>query len=290
MSTVAARDMPEQAPDGTAAKAETIYRHTVLVRLTHWINALAIVILIGSGLNIFNAHSRLYLGRAGTYGDAPIASLTAQMGPHGPQGVTQLGPAHLITTGVLGLSKVNGQWAVRGWPAWITIPGFQDLADARHWHFLFAWILVANGLLYLIWSLSIRHLQRDLWPTLGDLRAIPRSVLDHLRLRHPTGDAAKRYNVLQRLAYLGLIVSVALMVATGLTMSPGVDAVAPWLLDLFGGRQSARTIHFVFASLIVAFIVVHLSEVVLAGPLNEIRSMITGRYRVPQPHHRRPGR
>jgi thiosulfate reductase cytochrome b subunit len=109
-------------------------------------------------------------------------------------------------------------------------------------------------------------------------------VLDHLRLKHPTGEAAKRYNVLQRLAYLGLILAVCGMVATGLTLSPGIDAFCPWLLDLFGGRQSARTLHFIFASLIVAFIVVHLVEVVLAGPLNEVRSMITGRYAVPREH------
>jgi thiosulfate reductase cytochrome b subunit len=108
--------------------------------------------------------------------------------------------------------------------------------------------------------------------------------MDHIRLRHPTGEAAKRYNVLQRFAYLGLIALVIGMVTTGLTMSPGFDAFAPWLLDLCGGRQSARSLHFIFASLITAFIIVHLIEVVLAGPVNEIRSMITGRYAVPQEH------
>ena len=133
-------------------------------------------------------------------------------------------------------------------------------------------------------------MQRDLWPTLGDLKAIPRSVWEHVRLKHPTGDAAKRYNVLQRLAYLGLIMLVLGMVATGLTMSPGFDAFAPGLLELFGGRQSARTLHFVCASLITGFIVVHLAEVVLAGPINEVRSMITGRYAVPpdDPKHAGP--
>ena len=150
---------------------------------------------------------------------------------------------------------------------------------------MFAWILVINGLVYLAWSLLARHVQRDLWPTWSDLRTIPRSVLDHLRLRHPTGEEAKRYNVLQRLAYLGLILLVIGMVMTGLTLSPGIDAFAPWLLNVFGGRQSARTLHFIFASVIVLFIVVHLIEVVLAGPINEVRSMITGRYAVrPESH------
>ena len=109
-------------------------------------------------------------------------------------------------------------------------------------------------------------------------------MLDHLKNKHPTGDEAKRYNVLQKLAYLGLILLVLGMVMTGLTLSPGIDAVAPWLLNLFGGRQSARTLHFVFASLIVAFIFVHLAEVVLAGPLNETASIVTGFYAVPKPH------
>ena len=265
---------------------EVIYRHTFLVRLCHWINALAIFLMVGSGLNIFNAHPRLYWGKTGSWPDASAASISAVMRQGRAVGVTQLGPLTLNTTGVLGVSTAQGQLHARGWPAWLTVPSFQDLADARHWHFFFAWVLVANGLLYLAWSLGARHLQRDLWPSFADLKAIPRSVLDHLRLKHPTGEAAKRYNVLQRLAYLGLIVAVCAMVATGLTLSPGIDAACPWLLELFGGRQSARTLHFIFASLIVLFIVVHLLEVVLAGPLNEVRSMITGRYAVPPAHDR----
>jgi thiosulfate reductase cytochrome b subunit len=264
---------------------EVIYRHTFIVRLTHWLNALCIFLMIGTGLNIFNAHPQLYWGQKGSELDHPFLSIHAVATAQGMRGETVLGGLRLDTTGLLGWSQVGSHWATRAWPSWITVPSFQDLADARHWHFLFAWILVANGLIYLAWSLTIRHAQRDLWPTLADLKSIPRSVLDHIKLKHPTGEAAKRYNVLQRLAYLGLIVLITGMVATGLTMSPGVDAIAPWLLDLFGGRQSARSLHFIFASLITAFIVVHLVEVVLAGPINEVRSMITGRYVVPREHH-----
>jgi thiosulfate reductase cytochrome b subunit len=127
----------------------------------------------------------------------------------------------------------------------------------------------------------VRHLQRDIWPSRADLKAIPRSIWDHIRLKHPRGEAAKRYNVLQKLAYLGVLVLLGLMVLTGLTMSPGIDASLPWLLDLFGGRQSARSIHFLSACLILLFVLVHVAEVVLAGPINEIRSMLTGFYRVP---------
>jgi len=143
---------------------------------------------------------------------------------------------------------------------------------------------VFNGLAYVIYSLWVRHLQRDIWPSRADIRAIPRSILDHIKLKHPTGDAARRYNVLQKFAYLGVILLITLMVLTGLTMSPGFNAIFPWLLDVFGGRQSARSIHFISATLIVLFVVVHLMEVVLAGPINEIRSMLTGDYRIPQDH------
>ncbi len=264
---------------------EVIYRHTFLVRLTHWLNALAIFIMIGSGLNIFNAHPHLYWGMWGSDVDGhPFFSIDATGSGNAIRGVTTIGPLHIDTTGFLGWSKTMGAYAARGWPSWLTIPGNQDLADARHWHFFFAWVLSINGLAYLVWSLSKRHVQRDLWPTVADLKSVPASVWDHVRLKHPTGEAAKRYNVLQRLAYLGLILLVAAMIVTGLTMSPGFNAFAPWLLDLLGGRQSARSIHFICASLIVAFIVVHLVEVVLAGPINEVRSMITGRYSVPREH------
>jgi thiosulfate reductase cytochrome b subunit len=283
--TIVGEAAPPTHPPLSNHRGERIYRHTFLVRLTHWINALAVFLMIGSGLNIFNAHPRLFWGKTGSELDHPFLSIEATLTAHGTRGMTMIGPLRFDTTGFLGWSKIGNVWTARAWPSWITVPSYQDLADARHWHFFFAWVLVVNGALYLIWSLAIRHLQRDLWPTAGDIRSIPRSVLDHVRLRHPSGEAAKRYNVLQRLAYLGLIGLVIGMVATGLTMSPGFDAIAPWLLDLFGGRQSARALHFIFASLISAFIVVHLVEVILAGAVNEVRSMITGRYVVP-PEHR----
>ena len=248
MQTSAAEATSETDRRRAQPRREIIYRHAWPVRLTHWINALTIFILVGSGLNIFNAHPRLYWGQAGADFDKPFLAFA------------------------------------RPWPDWLTLPSYMDLADARHWHFFFAWVLVMNGAFYLAWSLASRHIQRDLWPTAGDLRAIPRSIADHIRLKHPKGEAAKRYNVLQRLAYVGLLALAVGMVLTGLCMSPGFDAFAPWLVAALGGRQSARTLHFLFASAIVLFIAVHLIEVVLAGPLNELRSMITGRYAVPGEH------
>jgi thiosulfate reductase cytochrome b subunit len=103
----------------------------------------------------------------------------------------------------------------------------------------------------------------------------------HARLRFPTGEAALRYNILQKISYVAVIfLFLPLMILTGLAMSPSMDAAWPWLLDLFGGRQSSRSIHFIVAAALLAFIVVHLVMVVLAGPVNEIWSMISGRFRI----------
>jgi thiosulfate reductase cytochrome b subunit len=178
---------------------------------------------------------------------------------------------------------------VRGFPAWATLPSWQDLATGRRWHFFLAWIFVANGFAYLAVGLINGHFRRDLAPRAEEMtpRRLIGSILDHLRLEHPTGEAAKRYNILQKLAYIGVVFGVLPgVVLTGLTMSPGFDAFAPWLLDLFGGRQSARSIHFICANLIVLFVIVHVVEVLLAGVVNEIGSMITGRYVVPQARRR----
>jgi len=282
VSSSAAEAVSETEERPAHSRREVIRRHAWPVRLTHWINALTIFIMIGSGLNIFNAHPRLYWGRTGADLDKPFIALEAVEMPGGLRGRTVIGPLRFDTTGVLGVSREGGDPTARAWPDWLTLPSYTDLADARHWHFFFAWILIANGALYLTWSLASRHIQRHLWPTTSDLRSIPRSIVDHIKLRHPKGEAARRYNILQRLAYLGLLALMAGMVVTGLCMSPGFDAFAPWLVEGLGGRQSARTLHFLFAFAIVLFIVVHLIEVVLAGPINEVRSMITGRYVVPR--------
>ena len=152
----------------------------------------------------------------------------------------------------------------------------------RSWHFFFAWLLVIIGAAYVIYSIVSRHLSRDLVPTRGDWGSIGRSILDHLRFRHPEGEAAKRYNVLQKLAYLGVIfVLVPLIIVAGLAMSPWMDSALPGWVDLLGGRQSARTIHFIAAWLLVLFVLVHLFQVVVTGLWNNLRSMITGRYRLP---------
>jgi len=145
-------------------------------------------------------------------------------------GVTRILGAEFDTTGVLGVSmERDGAQSVRGFPWWITIPDNRWLSMARSWHFFFAWVLVGNGLVYLAYSALSRHLARDLAPDRGELRSIGKSIRDHLRLRHPTGEAAKRYNVLQKLAYLIVaLVLLPLMLLTGLAMSPGKCKLGGW--------------------------------------------------------------
>jgi thiosulfate reductase cytochrome b subunit len=275
-------------PTPAKPPTEVIYRHRLWVRIAHWLNAWFLLVLLMSGLQIFNAHSELYWGAQGFEIFPKVLTMHAAHTVSGRTvGLTTAFGRRFITTGVFGLSTVHGQLAHRGFPAWITLPSWQDLASGRRWHFFFAWLFVLNGAGYVAWSLFSRHLTRDLIPTVKDLRGMGRSILDHILLRHPKGEAAKRYNVLQRLAYLIVMFGLLpLMVLTGMTMSPGLDAAFPQLLWVFDGRQSARTIHFIVAGLIVLFFVVHIVEVILAGPLNELRSMITGRYAVPPASHK----
>ena len=260
---------------------QRIYRHRLPVRVMHWINVVSITILLMSGLNIFNAHPALYWGKESNFA-SPWLSIKAKDTPAGPVGVTQFAGREWQTTGVLGLSQVDGQTTARGFPSWATVPGPQWLSMARTWHFFFAWVFVINGVAYVLYSLFSRHLTRDLLPTGAELRGIGSSIKNHLLFRHPTGEAAKRYNVLQSLAYLIVIfVLLPLVVFAGLAMSPRLDAVYAGWVDLLGGRQSARSLHFIAAAGLLLFTLIHLFEVIVAGVWNEIRSMVTGWYTVP---------
>jgi thiosulfate reductase cytochrome b subunit len=208
------------------------------------------------------------------------------------QGFLRLGAIEIPTTGVLGVSGDKGQASERAFPAWLTLPSYQDLAEGRRWHIFFAWCFVLNGAAYLAFGLLSGHLRRDLLPSRGELapRHLWQEVVDHARLRFPKGAQARRYNVLQKLSYLGVaVVLLPLMVLTGLTMSPGMNAAAPFLLDLFGGRQSARALHFITASLVVMFVLVHVAMVLLSGAWNNLRSMITGRYAIDENETRHDG-
>jgi thiosulfate reductase cytochrome b subunit len=273
---------------GAMTKREIVYRHSGTVRITHWVNAIVLLVLLMSGLQIFNAHPALYLGQASDF-DRPILAMEAVQTEQSYKGITTLFGHEFNTTGLFGLggNAVTG-YQERGFPWWATLPGHRNLSMGRRWHFFFAWLFLFNGLAYLLWSLGSGHLRRDLAPSGKELKNIGASIREHVRLKFPRGEEAKRYNVLQKLAYLAVVlILLPLMLLTGLGMSPGMDAAFPFLVDMFGGRQSARTIHFISASLIVIFVLVHLIMVLISGLWNNLRSMITGRYVIEPAEDRR---
>lgn len=237
----------ELSPDTSSGQGgELVARHRTSTRIWHWINAIAIFVMLMSGLMISNAHPHLYWGHYGANFDTPWFD-----------------PPEF--------------------PGFLTIPSSYDLALARHWHLAFAWVLAFGLLAYLIASLISRHVQRDLSLSREDVspKHIWEDIKQHAQLKFPKGKEALRYNTLQKYSYVGVIfVLLPLLIITGMCMSPGLSPWTTGLLDLLGGRQTARSIHFLSAMGIGLFIVVHLALVILAGPFNEIRSMITGRWRL----------
>ncbi len=226
----------------TPEPGRLITRQKLMTRITHWMWAISLFFLLLSGLQIFNAHPALYIGDES------------------------------------GFAYDNSIFVIDEVPGWLTIPSTQDLATGRVVHFFFAWIFVATLFIWFIASLRNRHLKKDVLPRIADFRNLPADIRDHLQLKlhHTT-----RYSPLQKLAYAGvLFVLFPLIILTGLCMSPGMNAVLPWLPELFGGRQTARTIHFIVMLLLVGFFFIHMVMIVLAGPINEVRSILTGRYRI----------
>jgi len=275
---------PAEATAASARPGQLYYRHRLPVRIMHWINVLALTILFMSGLNIFEAHPSLYWGASSYTGRPALLEIGAREGEAGqPTGYTRVLGREFDTTGVLGVHHTADGVSTDAFPGWLTIPSGRWLSMARSWHFFFAWVFLINGLCFVLYSVASRHLSRDLWPTRTDIGSIGASIVEHLKFKHPGGEAAKRYNVLQKLAYLVVIfVLLPLVILMGVAMSPRLDAALTGWVGFFGGRQSARTIHFVVAWLLVGFVAIHVFEVVISGLWNNLRSMITGRYRVPQ--------
>ena len=215
-------------------------RHALSTRLWHWLNLLCVVVLFMSGLTISNAHRRLYWGDWGF--------------------------------------EASQAWlVVPRFPDWMTIPGYYSLAVARDWHILMAWPF-ALGLLFMWIAMMInRHFKRDIVTKPREWRpsAIWRDVVEHLKLNFDHHEG--KYNFLQKLAY-GLVLGVFLpmMIFTGISISPGMEPTFGWLVDLLGGRQSARSLHFIFAFAIAGFFIVHVLLVILSGPIRQMRDMITG--------------
>ena len=223
-------------------------RHAAVVRVTHWITAICFFALLVSGLEIVISHPRFYWGETGNVNTRPLFKIPI--------------PASRasVPTGYGFVMPDQNGWS-------------------RYLHFQAAWALVLTGLAYVIWGMSKGHFRSNLFPAPGDRtwRAFFEQMANHLCLRPPSAAEAFSYNVLQRTAYLVVIFVVfPLVIWTGLALSPGFNAAVPATVNLLGGRQSARTLHFLLTGFLLAFLFIHVAMVIWAGFTSRVRAMITG--------------
>jgi thiosulfate reductase cytochrome b subunit len=231
------------------ATTTAIARHSVLVRVTHWITTLCFIALLVSGGEIVISHPRFYWGETGNVLTQPLFKIPI--------------PAsrNLVPTGYGYVLPDQNGWS-------------------RYLHFQTAWLLLLTGLVYAIAGLFGGHFWRNLIPRKVDLswRVLSKEIVDHLRFKRPGEDEAWSYNVLQRLSYLFVIfILFPLVVWTGLAMSPAFVSAFPSTVTLLGGRQSARTLHFFVSIALILFLLIHVVMIFLAGFWSRMRAMITGR-------------
>ena len=257
-----------------------VTRHSLTTRLTHWLGALAMFVLFFSGLQIFNAAPFLDASNASDPAKRVLSIQGGMNAQNQPVGQTVIFGHPFTTTGALGWTdQGSGQQGQRAFPYWITLPGSQNLADGRMWHFFFAWVLSICGIAYIIGSI-VNGNARDLVLRRADLPKLLPMQLYYMHLR-PNAPPHGKYNPLQKLAYtLIVFVFSPLIVITGLTLSPGVDSVFQPLTAIFGGRQFARLWHFVLTLVFFGFFFMHMALVLSTGVGNNLRSMITGKYRM----------
>jgi thiosulfate reductase cytochrome b subunit len=271
MDTADRPSTPEDAPPAPSAS----HNHALTTRLWHWVNLVALVTLFMTGLMIFNAHPRLYWGEFGNRDEPAWLAIGAQ----GQKGYLAVGGATIDTTGVLGrYTDADGTVRNRAFPGWATIPSDYSLAEGRHWHFFFAWIFAFGLLAFIVFSLFNGHIRRMIAMRRAEWhpRALWTTIVDHARFEFHTAPG-EAYNPLQKLSYIGVIfIALPLMIVTGLAMSPATDAALHWPSMLFGGRQSARSLHFIIAFSLVGFMLVHVALVIIHKPLMLLRGMTIG--------------
>ena len=239
--------------------------HARWVRISHWIVTLSVAALAFSGVEILMVHPRLYWGEVGNDLTTPLISLPISRNyEHG------------------GWSAPTAFFAGGSSP--VTASRTYDIFNQNSWgrslHFLAGWFLVVSGALYLVIGVTAGHFWRHLVPRPAQLsRAhLWREVRDHLRLQIPAATGGPDYGLLQRVSYAAMVfVTLPLMMLTGITMSPAIAAAFPMLLTVFGGHQSARTIHFVAFAASMAFLVVHVLMVVKSGFRRQMRAMTMGK-------------
>lgn len=242
----------------------SVAAHTRWIRISHWILAASVLTLAYSGVVILMAHPRLYWGAVGNDLTPALFELPISRNyKHGGWAA----PVTFVTGAKPIVSSAR------------TYDIFNENGWARSLHFLAAWILVVIALFYLSAGLVGGHLRRHLIPRARELkpRLLWQDVVTHLHLPMPRASGGPPYGLLQKLAYFGVVfVLLPLIVVTGLTMSPAVTAAYPKLLDVFGGSQSARTIHFFAFAAVVLFLIVHSTMVVLTGFKRQMHAMILG--------------
>ncbi|MBV8198679.1 MAG: cytochrome b/b6 domain-containing protein, partial [Candidatus Eremiobacteraeota bacterium] len=246
-----------------------IYRYPVLVRVSHWLWVVAFFVLVGSGLQIFNASPNL---DASDKSD-PARRVLAIGSPSDGLGTTTLFGRTFVTTGWLGWTGDGmGGRGAHAFPAWTTIPGYQDLSGGRRWHFFFAWIAALCWFAWLVVS-AVKGNLREMVLRADDLPKLWPMQAYYLKLRaHPPDYGV--YNPLQKAAYTTvLFVLTPLIIISGLALSPGIDALASPLTSVLGGRQFARLWHFVAMIALLGFIAIHITLVASTGIANNLRSM-----------------
>ena len=257
-----------------------VYRHSIAARLTHWLWALAMLVLLMSGLQIFNAAP--YLDASDKSDPARrVLSIGAEQpgGASAPAvGITRIFGFPIVTTGVLGYTDDgSGEKSARAFPGWATLPGEQDLADGRRWHLAFGWLLTLSLLVYVVAG-AVRKDLRELILRPSDLPKLLPMQLYYFRLRKeppPHGT----YNPLQKAAYTVVLFGfIPLIILSGLALSPGIDALASPITALFGGRQFARLWHFALMAILIGYFLTHIGLVFATGAWNNMRSMVTGWY------------
>ncbi len=254
-----------------------VYRHNRVTRFTHWINAVALMILFMSGLMIFNAHPHLYWGST-SEPEKSFFSVGATNEDGDLRGYVRLYGRQLDTTGFLGVQQGALGPAPRAFPSWLTVPGYYSLASGRRWHFFFGWLFALNGLLYVVYNLVIGHMRKFFF-TFDDAKKVPAMIAYYLHLRKNSPQEGE-YNPLQKMAYTSVfVVLTPLVLLSGMAMSPQLNVAFNWLPAAFGGRQSARAIHFILAFGFLSFTFGHVFMVLTQGFINNMRSMITGWYR-----------